>query len=79
MTVTRLYPKPPHNFHLSAMIFSGGDPRIRTYEQGIFRQVLDIQGTAVLVDVFSKGTTDAPELYYTIRPDEALADSGRPQ
>jgi DNA-3-methyladenine glycosylase II len=57
------------------MIFSGGDPQIRTYEQGIFRQVLDIQGTAVLVEVFSKGTADAPELYYTTRPDEALADS----
>jgi len=24
------------------MIFSGGDPQIRTYENGIFRQVLDI-------------------------------------
>ena len=42
MSATRLYPQPPHNFHVSAMIFSGGDPQIRTYENGIFRQVLDI-------------------------------------
>ena len=59
------------------MIFSGGDPQIRTYEQGIFRQVLDIQGTAVLVEVFSKGTPDAPELYFTIQPDDALSGSGK--
>ncbi len=71
-----LYPKMPYNFHLSAMIFSGGDPQIRTYKEGIFRQVLDIQGTAVLVDVFSKGTADMPELYFTIRPDDVLAESG---
>ncbi len=71
-----LYPKMPYNFHLSAMIFSGGDPQIRTYEEGIFRQVLDIQGTTVLVDVFSKGTADMPELYFTIRPDDVLAENG---
>jgi DNA-3-methyladenine glycosylase II len=58
------------------MIFSGGDPQIRTYENGIFRQVLDIRGTAVLAEVFSSGTTDAPELYSTIRPDDALSKSG---
>ena len=58
------------------MIFSGGDPQIRTYKEGIFRQVLDIQGTMVLVDVFSKGTADMPELYFTTRPDDVLAENG---
>ena len=77
MPDTRLYPKPPYNFHLSAMIFSGGDPQIRTYSQGIFRQVLDIQGTAVLVKVFSKGTPDAPELYFNLQPENALSGSGK--
>lgn len=71
----RLYPKMPYNFHLSAMIFSGGDQQIRTYKEGIFRQVLDIQGTTVLVNVFSQGTADVPELYFTISPD-VLAESG---
>jgi DNA-3-methyladenine glycosylase II len=72
----RLYPKIPYNFHVSAMIFSGGDPQIRTYREGIFRQVLDIQGSTVLVDVFSRGTADMPELYFTIRPDDVLAENG---
>jgi DNA-3-methyladenine glycosylase II len=75
--VTRLFPKPPYNFHLNAMIFSGGDPQIRTYEQGIFRQVLDIQGTAVLGKVFSGGTPEAPDLYFNLQPDDALSVSGK--
>lgn len=75
MQIIRLFPTTPYNFHLSAMIFSGGDPQIRTYSNGIFRQVLDIQGTAVLVEVFSRGTADAPELYFRIRPDDALSGS----
>lgn len=77
MPVTRLYPKPPYNFHLSAMIFSGGDPKIRSYDRGILRQVLDIQGTAVLVEVFSKGSPDIPELYFTMHPDNSLEDTDR--
>ena len=59
------------------MIFSGGDPQIRTYENGIFRQVLDIQDTAVLAEVFSRDTTDAPELCFRIYPDDTLSGSGR--
>jgi DNA-3-methyladenine glycosylase II len=76
MSVTRLFPKPPYNFHLSAMIFSGGDPQIRTYEQGIFRQVLVIGGTAMLAEVFSRGTTNEPELYLSLYPENALAGNG---
>lgn len=72
----RLYPKKPYDFHRSAMIFSGGDPQIRTYKEGIFRQVLNIEEIAVLVDVFSKGTADIPELYVTVHPEYVLAGSG---
>ena len=77
MLVTRLYPTTPYDFHLSSMFFAGGDPQIRTYEQGIFRQVLDIQGTEVLVEVFSKGTPDDQELYFTVLPDDALTGNGK--
>jgi DNA-3-methyladenine glycosylase II len=77
MHVIRLYPVAPYDFHLSAIIFSGGDPQIRTYENRIFWQVLDIRGTAVLAEVFSKGTADTPELYLTIRPDDALSGNGK--
>jgi DNA-3-methyladenine glycosylase II len=44
MTDSVLLPKPPYNFHLSAAIFSGGDPEIRTYNNGVFSQALEIGG-----------------------------------
>jgi DNA-3-methyladenine glycosylase II len=59
------------------MIFSGGDPQIRTYEKGVFRKVLDIEGTAVLAEVFSRGSTDAPELCITINPADTLSGTDR--
>jgi hypothetical protein len=77
MQVTCLNPLLPNDFHLSAMIFSGGDPLIRTYEKGIFRQVLDSRGILVLAEVFSKGTVDTPELCFTVSPDDALSERGR--
>jgi hypothetical protein len=43
---------PPYDFSLSAAIFAGGDPQIRTYEDDLFRQALDIGGNPVLVEVF---------------------------
>ena len=53
MPVAHLYPQPPHyDFSLSATIFVGGDPQIRTYEDDLFRQALDIGGNPVLVEVF---------------------------
>jgi DNA-3-methyladenine glycosylase II len=75
MPVTFLYPKPPYNFSLSAAIFGRGDPKIRTFEQGIFRQALDCCGKPVLVEVFSKGSTDSPKLCLTIRSDRPLSKS----
>jgi hypothetical protein len=44
MPVAYLYPRPPYDFSLSAAIFSGGDPQIRTSGHDIFRQALEIGG-----------------------------------
>ncbi len=76
MPVTYLYPRPPYDFSLSAAIFGRGDPQIRTYGHDIFRQALDIRGNTVLVEVFSKGSVDAPKLCLSIRSDSALSKSG---
>jgi hypothetical protein len=35
-----LVPRPPYDFSLSAAIFSGGEPAIRTFKDGVFRLVL---------------------------------------
>jgi len=62
-----LRPVPPFDFTHSAAIFSSGEPDIRTYRDGHFRQALEIDGIPVLVDVASQGTVDAPELSLAIR------------
>ena len=54
MPVAHLYPRPPYDFSLSAAIFAGGDPQIRTYEHDIFCQALDIGGIPVWWKFFRK-------------------------
>ena len=73
MPVSPLYPVKPYDFDRSAMIFSGGDRQIRTYEQGIFCQALEIQGMPVLVEIFSKGTVEEPELDLSVHTDNSLS------
>jgi DNA-3-methyladenine glycosylase II len=63
-----LEPVPPFDFELSASIFAGGDPRIRSYGEGAFRQVVRVNGQLVLVIVTSEGTVDRPEVKVQIQP-----------
>jgi len=76
MPVTYLYPRPPYDFSLSAAIFAKGDPQIRTSEYDIFRQVLDIGGNLVLVEVFSEGSVDRPVLCLSVRSNTPVSKSG---
>ena len=72
MQPTILIPHAPFDFSLSAAIFSGGEPDIRTFRDGIFRQVLDIGNSLVLAEVTSSGTTENPELTVTLRSDRTI-------
>jgi DNA-3-methyladenine glycosylase II len=72
MPLTTLIPHPPFDFSLSAAIFAGGDPDIRTFRDGVFRQVLDTGNTLVLAEVTSSGTTEDPELTVTLRSDRTI-------
>jgi DNA-3-methyladenine glycosylase II len=63
-----LAPVPPYNFYISTRIFSRGDPSIRIYDNGVYRQALDIQGYPTLIEVRSIGTTDNPRLEVTATP-----------
>lgn len=69
MPVAHLYPRPPYDFSLSAAIFAGGDPQIRTYEDDLFRQALDIGGNPVLVEVFLNNFPDPKNLVSDIKKD----------
>ena len=71
--MTSLVPRPPYDFSLSAAIFSGGSPDIRTFRDGVFRQVLSVDPHAVLAEVISSGTTEAPNLSLAIRSDRPVS------
>lgn len=68
MSQIHLYPVPPYDFDVSARIFSRGDPEIRIYESGVYRQALDIRGHPTLVEVRSTGTPEVPRLEVTATP-----------
>jgi DNA-3-methyladenine glycosylase II len=67
-----LEPVPPFDFELSASIFAGGDPQIRSYREGAFHQAIRIHGRLVLVTVTSEGTVDRPELQVRVAPGPIL-------
>jgi len=66
--VLRLSPVPPFDFDLSASIFAGGDPGIRFYADGAFRQALRIGDRLVLVTVTPEGTVDRPGVRVGLQP-----------
>jgi DNA-3-methyladenine glycosylase II len=65
---------PPFNFDLSAKIFVNGDPQVRRYEKGIFRQVIRV-GTLTLVSVESVGTVEKPKLSVELRANRKLSEA----
>jgi len=72
-----LSPVPPFDFGLSASIFAGGDPGIRSFADGSFRQLLRVRGQLVLVTVTSEGTVDRPSL--RVRTEPAPLTPGLPE
>ena len=76
MQLKILVPQPPYDFSMSAAIFSGGEPDIRTFKDGVFRQVLDTGNAPVLAEVRSSGTTEDPRLALTIRSDRQVSRNG---
>lgn len=50
-----------------------GEPDIRTFSDGMFRQVLAIDREVVLAEVTSYGTTENPELSLTLRSDHPVS------
>jgi DNA-3-methyladenine glycosylase II len=62
----------PFSFDLSAQIFANGDRQIRTYEKGMFRQVIRLDGKVALCSVESKGTVEKPELSVELKTNDKL-------
>ena len=64
--------KAPFNFDLTAQIFRNGDPEIRSYRDGVFRQAIPLEGRLVLVEVSSAGSVEQPSLTVQLRANEPL-------
>jgi DNA-3-methyladenine glycosylase II len=71
----QIRPLQPFDFELSATIFAGGDPQIRTYEHGTFWQVFRVQSNLTLVTINSRGTVAEPELTVELRAHEELSSA----
>ncbi|OPX69985.1 MAG: 3-methyl-adenine DNA glycosylase II [Methanoregulaceae archaeon PtaB.Bin056] len=63
-----LHPLPPYDFSLSCRVFSEGDPAIRRFEQGTFRQVIRVGEKPVLVQVRDVGEEWDPVLAVDVLP-----------
>jgi DNA-3-methyladenine glycosylase II len=68
---------PPFNFDLSARIFANGDPQVRRYEKGRFRQVIRIGGKLSLVSVESVGTVENPRLSVELKAKRNLTETDK--
>ena len=72
-----LAPVPPFDFALSASIFSGGDPQIRSYSEGSFRQVLRTRDGLLLATVTGTGAIDRPAVHLRLEPEPAKGEAKR--
>ena len=69
----------PFNFDLTAQIFRNGDPEIRIYREGVFRQVIRLGSRLVLVEVSSVGSVEQPKLAIKLRANEAVTAQDKRQ
>jgi DNA-3-methyladenine glycosylase II len=72
-------PIPPFDFDLSATIFAGGDPHIRTYKNGRYWQVFRVNNKLTRVTMTSLGTVDTPELAIEVQSNENLSLNDKEQ
>jgi len=61
-------PVPPFDFGLSAFIFTGGDPQIRSFSGEIFRQVIRVGDGLLLATVTGAGSVDRPAVRVRLDP-----------
>jgi DNA-3-methyladenine glycosylase II len=71
-----LVPRPPFDFSRSSAIFSRGDPQIRLFRDGVFRQPLATAEGPLLAEVRSDGTTEKPGLVLTLYSERSLSTKG---
>lgn len=61
-----MHPREPYDFYESALIFTGGDPAIRTFDGNEFVLTVSIQDIPVHLKIRSSGTISSPFIFLTI-------------
>ena len=65
---------PPFRFDLSSKIFANGDKQIRNYDDGLFWQVIRVNGKLFLVAVKAEGTVEKPEVSAELKSDRDIKE-----
>jgi DNA-3-methyladenine glycosylase II len=63
----------PFDFALSSKILSYGDRKVRTFQEGVYSQVLEIDGTLVWGELSSNGHVDKPNLTLKLHTNTLLS------
>lgn len=63
-----IHPVAPYDFSLSCRVFSGGDPAFRTFQRGIFSQVIRVGGDPVVIRIRDVGENGDTVLAVDILP-----------
>ena len=69
-----LEPLAPFSLELSAQIFAGLNPAVRCFVDGVFSQVLHVNGCLVLAKIASKGTVEAPKLQIQLTSNQPVTE-----
>ncbi len=67
-----IQPLAPFNFDLTAQLFANADKQIRTYSNGVFQQVIRLNGNLVLANITSTGTIEQPTLNIELTSNHTL-------
>jgi DNA-3-methyladenine glycosylase II len=66
-------PLAPFDFALSSKILSYGDKKVRAFRDGVFSQVVNVDGRLVLIQLSSNGHVDKPRLTFELQSDVSLS------
>ncbi|MCL2172701.1 MAG: DNA-3-methyladenine glycosylase 2 family protein [Candidatus Bathyarchaeota archaeon] len=73
-TVVKIEPLAPFDLLQSSLVFATGDRRVKSFQEGCFSQVINIEGRLVLVKLFSEGEVDKPKLSLELYSDSELSE-----
>jgi len=72
-TVVHIEPLAPFDLALSALVFADGNRRVRSFQEGYFSQVINVNENLVWVRLFLEGSVDKPKLMLELYAEDKLS------